>query len=571
MTITVEHLAEDLADSQARRGNHRAPADSAATLPRWRFAWSLRTVIIAELIAAAVAAPLAAFVPWWALAIVAVVILLISTLTYRGAKASRWLRRSYALFRTRRSRRRRAARAAIPAAFSVELPGVGPIGMRWDGQHAVTVIALYGREYAESVLVPEGVDTLDLVPLEMCGALLEQFGGLELNSIDVVSDGTRTAPDGWFTPRYDEIISDRSAVGMRRTWLILRLRPQACLDAISYRGSVAQAAAAATERVRQAAAREGCRAVTCSPEQITEATAALLEQRDLVSYEERWADLRVGDDYVSVYRIAGTELTTRLLNDLWTIRSKKTVVLVRMSREHDSTELMVSALLRIHTAAPQTHPPLSTLHSVAGQAFSALLASLPLGDRSLELKLSPRVLAGRKLLVPVGPSGFLHGMAERAGVPFLMSWTDPQKFMRVAISANLDVVEALILRATAAGATAEVHTVRSAAWKPICDDIRISLARPGERSDDATIVVADGPEPQRALADSGERGHALVTLVVGEQTIPLDADITIQQVSDRHITVQTPASRAEISLGIMRPRNEAQALSHLRAPRERQS
>jgi hypothetical protein len=214
---------------------------------------------------------------------------------------------------------------------------------------------------------------------------------------------------------------------------------------------------------------------------------------------------------------------------------------------------------------------LSTLHSVAGQAFSALLASLPLGDRSLQLDLSPRILAGRKLLVPVGPSGFLHGMAERAGVPFLMSWTDPQKFMRVAISANLDVVEALILRATAAGATAEIHTVRSAAWKPICDDIRISLARPGERSDDATIVVADGPEPQRALADSGERGHALVTLVIGEQTMPLDADITIQQVSDRHITVQTPASRAEISLGIMRPRNEAQALSHLRAPRERQS
>ena len=182
----------------------------------------------------------------------------------------------------------------IPAPFSVELPGVGPIGMRWDGEYAITVIALYGREYAETVLVPEGVDTVDTVPLEACGALLEQFGGLELHSVDVVSDGTRTAPNGWFTPRYDEIISDRSAVGMRRTWLVLRLCPQACLKAIAYRGSVAEAAAAATERIRQAAVRAGCRAVTCSPEQIIEATEALLDHRELAAYQERWADLAPG-------------------------------------------------------------------------------------------------------------------------------------------------------------------------------------------------------------------------------------------------------------------------------------
>lgn len=566
MTITVHNPLEDPSRTTTRKDRRRAQsAARTAQLPRWRFNLALRTVLIGELAALIAVMALAAMAPWWALIPVVIVVLILSTLTYRGARTSRWARRAYALRRNRRSTRRQTQSTQIPEPFSVELPGVGAIGMRWDGQYAITVITLYGRQYSETVLIPEGVDTRDTVPLQAVGALLEQFGGLELHSIDVVSDGTRTAPNGRFTPRYDEIISDRSAVGMRRTWLVLRLRPQACLDAISYRGSVAQAAAAATERVRQAAARLGCRALTCSPEQITEATRALLDYHGLDAYEQRWTDLRLGDDYVSLYRIAGADLTTRALNDFWTIRAKKTVVVLRLTRDKDSQALMVAALLRVHTTTPQHHPPMSVLHSVAGQSFSAMAASLPLGDRSVQMELSPRPLAGAELQVPVGPSGFLHGMAERAGVPFLMSWTDPQKFIRVAIAADVDVVAALILRASAAGATAEIHTARPQLWKPICDGVRITLGREGQRSDDVTLVVADGAEAQHALAASGARGHALVSVTSAGEPLPQDADITIKQVSQRHISVQTPVRNGPITLGIMRPRNEVQSLAHLRS------
>lgn len=565
MTITVHNPLEDPSRTATRKERRRAQAAArGAQLPRWRFRFALSTVLIGELAALATVMALAAVAPWWSLIPVVVAVLLISTLTYRGAATSRWARRVYALRRHRRNTGKRTREGHIQAPFSVELPGVGAIGMRWDGHYAITVISLYGRQYSETVLIPEGVDTRDNVPLEAVGALLEQFGGLELHSIDVVSDGTRTAPNGRFTPRYDEIISDRSAVGMRRTWLVLRLRPQACLDAISYRGSVAQAAAAATERIRQAAARLGCRALTCSPEQITEATQALLDSQQLDAYEQRWADLRLGDDYVALYRIAGADLNTRALNDFWTIRAKKTVVVLRLSRDQGSGELMVAALLRVHTSAPQHHPPMSVLHSVAGQSFSAMLASLPLGDRSLQLELSPRPLASAELQVPVGPSGFLHGMAERAGVPFLMSWTDPQKFIRVAIAADVDVVAALILRASAAGATAEIHTARPQLWEPICDGVRISLGREGKRSDDVTLVVADGAQAQQALAASGARGHAVVSVTAAGEPLPQDADITIKQISERHITVQTPVRNSPITLGIMRPRNEVQSLSLLR-------
>ncbi|MDO2394698.1 type VII secretion protein EccE [Mycobacterium avium] len=539
----------------------RTPGDR---LARWQLRWPLRRAIIAEVAAVAVAVPLAGLAPWWALALVAVVVILAVGLTYRSATALSWLGRLWRLRRAGASATRRRARANPPALCEAELPGVGPCGLAWDGQFAITMIALHGRPYATTVLVSEGAESIDTVPLKVCGELLEQFGGLELHSIDVLSDGTRIAPDGRFTPRYEEMVADRSAVGMRRTWLVLRLRPTACLDAMLYRSSVGEAIAAATERIRQATVRAGCRAVACSTEQITAATSALLGGYELDAYQERWTDLRVGDDYVTPYRVSGADLNTRMLNDVWTIRASKAVVLVRVTRDNETGELMVGALVRVHTSAPLTHPPVSTLQSLPGQAFEALTATLPLGDRSVSLALSARPLGRAPLAVQVGPTGFLHGMAELSGVPFLLSWTDPLKFLRIGIAADLDVVEALVLRATSAGATAEIHTVRPAQWQPICDEIRISMARRQERSKSATLIVADGPEPQQVLRESGERGHALVTVMPAGEPLPEDVDIRIRQIGPNRITVETPARPRPVSLGIMRPRNEAHTLTHLR-------
>lgn len=540
------------------------PGTPGDRLARWQLRWPLRRAIIAEVAAVAVAVPLAGLAPWWALALVAVVVILAVGVTYRSATALSWLGRLWRLRRAAASATRRRARATPPALCEAELPGVGPCGLAWDGQFAITMIALHGRPYATTVLVSEGAESIDTVPLKACGELLEQFGGLELHSIDVLSDGTRTAPDGRFTPRYEEMAADRSAVGVRRTWLVLRLRPTACLGAMLYRSSVGEAIAAATERIRQATVRAGCRAVACSTEQITAATSVLLGGYELDAYQERWTDLRVGDDYVTPYRVSGTDLNTRMLNDVWTIRASKAVVLVRITRDDETGELMAGALVRVHTSAPLTHPPVSTLQGVPGQAFEALAATLPLGDRSVSLALSARPLGRAPLAVQVGPTGFLHGMAEVSGVPFLLSWTDPLKFLRVGIAADLDVVEALLLRATSAGASAEIHTVRPAQWQPICDEIRINMARRQERSKTATLIVADGPEPQQVLRESGERGHALVTVMPAGEPLPEDVDIRIRQIGPNRITVETPARPRPVNLGIMRPRNEAHTLAHLR-------
>lgn len=533
-------------------------------LARWQLRLPLRRALIAEMAAAALAVPLVGLAPWWALGAGAVVVILVVGLTYRGATGLTWMGRMWRLRKAAAGGGRR--QGSLPTAREAELPGVGPCGVIWDGRFAITMIALYGRQYATTVLVSEGADSTDTVPLQVCGDLLEQFGGLELHSIDVLSDGSRTARDGRFTPRYEEMVADRSAVGVRRTWLVLRLCPTACLQAMLYRCSVGQAIAAATERIRQATVRAGCRAALCSTEQIEAATSALLGGYELGQYQQRWTDLRAGDSYVTPYRVSGADLSTRMLNDVWTIRASKAVVLVRITRSAETEELQVGAVVRVHTSAPLTHPPVSSLQTVPGQAFEGLAATLPLGDRSLRLALSTRALTRAPLNVQVGPTGFMHGMAEMSGVPFLLSWTDPLKFVRIGIAADLDVIESLVLRATAAGATAEIHTIRPAQWEPICDHTRISLARKQEPSKTATLIIADGAEPQQLLRDSGERGHALVAVMPAGQPLPEDTDIRIRQVDADHITVETPTRPHPANLGIMRPRNEAHTLAHLRQP-----
>lgn len=435
-------------------------------------------------------------------------------------------------------------------------------------KYAITMIALHGRAFAPTVLVADGADTPDIVPLDAVCSLMRQFGGLELHSIDVLSIGSRTPMNGNYTPRYDQIVGDRPAVGERRTWLVLRLNPQACLDALTYRGSLSEATATATERIRQAAVRAGCRASACSSDELDGATRILLGGHDLDDYQPHWSHLQVGTEYVTPYRIAGTDLTSRLLNDVWTIRSTHTATLVRLTRNADAT-ISAAALVRIHTTKPVPHPPLSKLNPVHGQAFSALVAMLPLGHRSLQLPLAPRRIQTqpaqrvarlsdkRTLILPVGPSGFIVGMAA-SGQPWLMSLLDPLKFTRVAINTSIEVAQRLLLRATAAGAVAAVDTDRPESWEPICDE-RLTLTSGGDQKTNALLTVSDRQDRRDQQAVGGERGHGLVTI---NSVNPSTSDIVITQTSPTEMVLRMPGGR-EIMLTIMRPRNESQVLGHL--------
>jgi type VII secretion protein EccE len=527
-------------------------------LSRWGIDLRLRHILAAEIVAVWLIPAL----PWvgWPLGVTtAVLVLLAVTVTYNGSTTAGWLGQMVRFVRYRDSAAARARRAAIPEPFNVDLAGIGAIGMRWDGQYAVTMIALHGRAYAPTFLVPDGAKTEDTVPLQLVASLLRQFGGLELASLDVVSAGRRTS-DAPFAPVYDEIIGDRPAVGLRQTWLVLRLCPQACLAAMAYRGDAAAAAAAATERIRQAVVRSGCRAVTCSAEQLATATGALLGGIDLAEVRESWSRIDTGGDYVTTYRIAGSDLTTDLINDVWSVRSRLTVLTLRLAATASGT-VTVGAVVRFHTAAQMTHPPLLTLRPVFGQSFSALLASLPLGNRSVVLQMSIRQLGAGDLELPLAPAGLMIGTTNN-GFPLLLALHDPLKLTRVALCAEPSVAQSLVLRATATGSTVLVHTSRPELWAPIRSE-RILLAdRVTDHLGVVTMVVLDGDHALNPAMAVGERGHTVMSV---SATPPVDADVVLTQTSAGQIQLTTPRF-ADVPLTILRPRNETQFLAHLRGP-----
>lgn len=541
-------------------------------IARWGVNFRLRHIIVTEVVVAA----LALLIPWPSLyvaAAVAVLILLLAVVSYNGATIAGWLRRvaRYQWFRLNTAAR--ARRARIDEAKDVELPGIGRMGVRWDGEHVVTVLALHGRAYAPTILAPDGAKTVDMVPLHLIGDLMRQFGGLELAAVDVVSSGRR-ASGAQYSATYDEIVADRPAVALRETFVVLRLCPLACLSAMAYRKSVQEAAAAATERIRQAIVSAGCRALALTADEFGGATKALAggiltSEGDLGEVVEHWDHVEAPGGYVTCYRIAGKDLDTELVNDIWAIQSTLTVLTVRVELS-SSGEVLLSGLARFHSVAPWPHPPQPELQPVHGQAFDALVSSLPLGDRSMRVQLSRRPALGEHgeqlapgheaIELPMNPAGFWVGTTADFGYPMLMPWTDALRPTRVSIvDTELEMIERLVLRATAAGARVLVYTDRPDQWAPVCRDF-IDLVVPGQdpRFRPTTLVLDTGNT--EAIHSVPRAGQTVVT--IGDAPAP-ETDVLIRQMGEQ-VQIDTP-DLPGIRLKLMRPRNESQYVAHLQA------
>lgn len=539
---------------------------------RWGVSLRLRNIIATELVVAALVL-LIPWPSWYVAAAVSALVLLLSVVSYTGATVAGWLRRVARYQWFRRSTSARIHRARIDEAHDAELPGIGRIGVRWDGEHVVTILALHGRPYAPTVLAPDGAKTVDMVPLHLIGDLMRQFGGLELAAVDVVSAGKR-ASSAQYSATYDEIVADRPAVALRQTFVVLRLRPLACLSAMAYRKSVQEAAAAATERIRQAIVLTGCRALALTADEFDDATVALAggilsPEGDLGEVVEHWDHVEAPGGYVTCYRIAGKDLNTELVNDIWAIQSTLTVLTVRVE-VNGAGEVLLSGLARFHSVAPWPHPPQPELQPVHGQAFDALVSSLPLGDRSMRVQLSRRPALsedrgerspGREAIeLPMNPAGFMIGTTADFGYPMLMPWTDALRPTRVSIvDGELEMIERLILRASAAGARVLVYSDRPEQWAPVCRDF-IELAVPGkEPRFRPTMLVLDTGSAE-AIHSNPRAGQTVVTIADAPAA---ETDVLIHQ-SGEDVQIDTP-DLPGIRLKLMRPRNESQYVAHLQA------
>ncbi|WP_390633699.1 type VII secretion protein EccE [Mycobacterium simulans] len=282
----------------------------------------------------------------------------------------------------------------LPAPTDI-LVASGTAGIRCDGRTLLTAIEL--RPALAITDIGVGIAcTTNAVPVRLLAQCMHQYG-IDL-SIDVVSIGQEVSLASCYGPGCAQTVGQRTLVGRRRTWLLLRLDVLANLPGITARGPSGTAAprvlAAACHRVAQRLRENGIDAHALTAKQLDEMTDLFLEHSPLDQVRERWSTMRTADAYVKTFMIEPNQLTNTHLDRWWASPATSTAVTVRLVNANDGPR--VGGLVRYVTAecpcrkypCPNPGALLSSV-SIQRRLFEA---TLPGGDRSLRADI-PTLLA----------------------------------------------------------------------------------------------------------------------------------------------------------------------------------
>ncbi|NNH71893.1 type VII secretion protein EccE [Nocardia uniformis] len=540
----------------------------------------LRLMIPVILLAAAASVVAVAFdAPWWATLLAAAVPVIVGLTPVRGIPIGLRLG-SWVAFRWRQSRRKSDAEVSL---IDVPLPDGGSYGLRWDGTLLTTMLRIDHPPDSLTRLRRGSLSTDQELPLTEIARCLRQFD-IELESIDVISTGTRTAGNeavlsGYASSvaplvrMYDEILGPLPAIAHRTVWLVLRLNPLASAKAVDNRGGGAtgtlRAAAIATRRVANRLAARGITASVLTSSEMTSALRELIRGIPVAEFTETPSSLESDGIHLTSYQVGSDLINTDGLAKIWAVPSLATTLTVRLrplavrstDPDHRSDLIEVDARVRYDTARELDTPPVDGLLELKQRQMWALLDSLPFGtreNRATAYRGPVNALAGAH--VPTGGCGQLIG-ADGSGsgiaVPLIGSGS-----RRIDIVGSVALAQQVILRAIALGAGAVVHTARPGAWQDMVTNVgaphALSLASSVTSSARHNTSTARAPHPAATVVVfdgvpvSAPSGSA--TVVTVQDTVPQnwepDADVTIIQdpAAPHTVTVHTPATKTTAQL-----------------------
>ncbi|SIL10593.1 ESX-5 secretion system protein EccE5 [Mycobacteroides abscessus subsp. abscessus] len=376
-------------------------------------------------------------------------------------------------------------------------------GTRWENGKLITVLEISATQRHPSVITPDHCATDSLVPLRVLRECMHQ-NDIELESIDVISNGQRTAQGTVLRGGYDRLVGPLPAVAIRTVWVVLRFDPGANVDAVFRRGGgrrgAERCAVIATARVRRALAAAHCASTILQAGQIHRISAEMLRQYAGAPMHEDWSGLTLIDSYNVAMGIDPWYITDATLTGLWARPTLETSVTVRL-RPAAKGRTSVGALVRWATdeQLPVRHS--TGMTSLNGSQRDAFFAGLPVGAIGLEyltrsIEMSNEELDGIHL--PTSGCGQLIGsdMSGRA----IATRLSGQGVHTVVVRAELYVCQQVVLRAVAIGALVVVYTDRPHMWDVMVTSIgdanRIQFASgPGFIDPRCTLAVVDGMQP----------------------------------------------------------------------------
>lgn len=541
----------------------------------------LRLVIPVALIAVAASLVAIAFdAPWWATAIAAAVPVVIGLAPFEGTPIGLRLG-SWVAYRWRQSRRR--IDDEEDSIVDLPLPEGGSYGMRWDGTLITTMLRIDPPPDTLTLLGRGSLSTDQVLPLTEIADCLRQYD-VELDSVDVISTGTRTAGtdavlSGYAASIahlgrvYDEILGPLPAIAHRTVWIMLRLNPLANAKAVQNRGGGSEGALRSTiTATRRVANRLAARGITASVLTSSEMTAALREVTRGIpvdQFEETPNSLAHDGVHLTTYQIGSDLFNTDSLAKIWAVRSLATTVTVRLRPIADTSgrlgakrdTIEVDARVRYDTRHELEAPPVEGLRELPRRQMWALMDTLAFNAQNIrEEGYRGPVAALADIAVPTAGCGQLIGAnASGSGVAVPLIGSGSR---RIDIIASLELVQQTILRAIALGAGAVIHTSRPAAWQGMIANVAaphaLSLASSVTHSARHQVMSANAPHPAATIIvfdgipATAPPGSATVVTVhdgVSRHYQP-DADVTIVQHPDapHTVTVHTPATRTTAQL-----------------------
>ncbi|ARG90712.1 type VII secretion protein EccE [Mycobacterium kansasii] len=337
-------------------------------------------------------------VAWWVGVGLAVVLTLLSIVTYHGITVTSGI--ATWVWDWSADPGTALGAGCTPAVDHQRHFGRDTVGVREYQGQLVTVIEVDGGEGDQPGRHRHRTAQSAVLPVGAVAENLRQFD-IQLEAIDIVSVEVRggaeaakasASLDEW-GPEEWGVVGDKPAANRRRTWLVLRMDPQRNVAAVASRDSLASTLVAATERLVQDLDGQTCAARPLTADELAEVDSAVLADLEPTWSRPGWRHLKHFNGFVTSFWVTPSDISSETLDHLWlpdTPEVGSTVITVRLTMRAGRPQM--SAWVRYHSDSRLPKELTSGLNRLTGRQLAAVRASLPVPGKRSRL-----VVPGREL------------------------------------------------------------------------------------------------------------------------------------------------------------------------------
>lgn len=460
---------------------------------------------------------------------------LASVVPMRGLSLPRWVSVRLGFWYQRHTRGRGIEREHREA-FDEQLPDGSLIGFQWDGKILTSVVRILQGSPAVTIMEPAMTVSGQTVSARVLADCLQQFD-IALDSIDLISQGARSKSRGHIGAVYEAVLGPLPAIAQRSVWVIVRLDPTRCANAVRHRGGgwqgIVRTAATATRRVANRLSDAGLPTEIMTADGVAQAINELSHGTDLSTLHETWQACHDARFELRSYCLAPSILTTAGMGLLWAVPSSSTTTCISLRRDERNDLIKLRGLVRFDGYG-HSRVGLSELRHLPGRQYSALMCSLPVPSPRQSVPgwaVGKGVDALKDLELPVSGCGQVVGADEHrraVAVPLF-----GPRAQWVELCGTLHLAQQVVLRSFALGASVRVYSRRPAAWQAMVEQVGDHNAlRVNDRKHETTRIGSNGNYLVEVFDGASEPSvrQGMTTMVVR----PLhaepsrDADVTLQ-------------------------------------------